>query len=211
MDVDATFEILFVEASTCECPEQWFDLLSNHPSYWKRLLTRACLHDTLQIKKRQIVIESHKSMRQHLLELSAEHVKPALWQDQQDDARSTITMFGCMQCGIACRNRAGAAHMFRKHGIPSICRGLVAGTQCEACLKECHTYGKVKAHLHYSTACRRQLLPRNHRYPTGAGKDSGVDMHLEKEHDRMLPPLQAQGPLPQPHEAREFHDIHDDL
>ena len=194
------------------CPEQWFDLLCHHPSYWKRLLARACVHHTLQIKKNQMVIEAHQNMRRHLTALSEAYIDPALWQADDFTEPEVTERFGCMSCGLACRNRAGeAAHMFRKHGIASIYRGLVAGTQCEACLKECHTHGKVKAHLHYSTACRRILLSRNHRYPLGPGKGSEVDQRLEKEHDRMLPPLQAQGPFLPPQGVREFQDIHDGL
>ena len=30
---------------------QWFDLIKHHPSYWKRLINRACLHEALQLKK----------------------------------------------------------------------------------------------------------------------------------------------------------------
>jgi len=40
--------------------EQWYDLLSYHTSYWKRLVNRACAHDHMQMQKEHMVVKFHQ-------------------------------------------------------------------------------------------------------------------------------------------------------
>lgn len=74
-------------------------------------------------------------------------------------------------------------------------------------MKEYHSFSRMKAHLYHSAACRRILLSRPERYHGTHGAGSLRDNELLHQHDRMLPPLQAEGPLPQDQGHREFHDI----
>ena len=78
-------------------------------------------------------------------------------------------------------------------------------------MREFHTFSKIKAHLYHSEACRTWLLSRNVRYKPTSGPGSIVDDQLARAHDRMLPPLPAEGPRPADHGLREFHDIDDQL
>ena len=127
---------------------QWFDLIKHHPSYWKRLINRACLHEALQLKKNWEVVSSHVRILDRLHAFCDDHLGESSWDVQEEHDSEEMQFFGCVSCGLRCRNRAGeAAHMFKKHKQQSLCRALAAGTQCGACLKEFHTYSRIKAHL----------------------------------------------------------------
>ena len=191
---------------------QWFDLIKHHPSYWKRLINRACLHEALQLKKNWEVVSSHVRILDRLHAFCDDHLGESSWDVQKEHDSEEMQFFGCVSCGLRCRNRAGeAAHMFKKHKQQSLCRALAAGTQCGACLKEFHTYSRIKAHLHYKSECRRVLLSRGNQHPSQPGSGSTADQALAKRHDRMLPPLQAEGPQPEAHLHREHQDIDDKL
>ena len=69
----------------------------------------------------------------------------------------------------------------------------------------------MKAHLYHSSRCRQVLLSRPARFHGTYGAGSSQDQVLLHQHDRLLPPLQAEGPQPQEQGHREFHDIDDEL
>ena len=189
---------------------QWYGLLQYHPRYWKRLIARACRHDTLQRTKHSHVVDFHHRIFRRFRAFCHEHgLSPP---DDLQQPRSSAIPYGCMGCGLKCLSKAGeGAHMFKKHGQVSHFRRLFDTTQCRACLKDFHTYGKMKAHLYYSEQCRRQLLslPPCTSLPPGMG--STDDNALVAAHDRCLPPLQVPGPLPPPVRLRVHSDIDDDL
>ena len=191
---------------------QWFDLIRFHTSYWKKLVNRACLHEILQIQKQYIVTSSHQRMCDRLHEHCDAWLDNVQWEVLAQTGAAQPDFYGCLSCGVRCKNKAGeAAHMFRVHGQRSVVRSLFDGTNCSACLKEFHTYGRMKAHLYYSHACRNLLLSRGGRHDVQPGVGSRVEQELTRTHDRMLPPLQAAGPrLPDPG-FREFQDIDDQL
>eukprot|EP00435_Cladocopium_sp_Y103_P020241 s592_g4.t3 len=187
---------------------QWFDLLQYHPRYWKRLVNRACRHEHLQLRRVQGVLAFHTNVFNRLCDAGFPPVMP-LHEKPADDLNGP---FGCMGCGIRCKTRAGeAAHMFKKHGQLSVYRRFIDQTQCFVCLKEFHTYGKLKAHLYYSATCRSIALAGQPMQNPAPGKGSEVDQQLEHRHDRCLPPLQAAGPLPQRPRPRDWHDVEDAL
>lgn len=191
---------------------QWFELIQHHPSYWKKLVNRACNHEIMQTQKQHIVASSHHRMCRRLHDHCDAFLVDDTWEELDQCMEQKETFYGCMTCGVRCRTKAGeAAHMFKVHGHPSIIRCLFEGTSCGVCLKEFHTYGRMKAHLYYSTRCRRTLLSRGGQHGSQPGAGSMADRELERQHDRMLPPLQAEGPkLPEP-EPRDFHGIDDQL
>eukprot|EP00435_Cladocopium_sp_Y103_P050288 s1539_g15.t1 len=187
---------------------QWFDLLQFHPRYWKRLVRRACHHAHLQLCKEHGVMNFHAQVFSRLRDAGLHPVRSL----PQPDEGESLKVFGCMGCGLRCRNRAReAAHMFRKHGQLSIYRNFIDQTQCAVCLKEFHTYGKLKAHLHYSTFCKEIALARLPCQSPAPGKGSEADQQLEQQHDRCLPPLQAAGPLPQHPRPRAWQDVDGEL
>eukprot|EP00435_Cladocopium_sp_Y103_P072481 s369_g40.t1 len=189
-------------------PDQWFDILQYHPRYWKRLVKRACHHAHLQLCKIHGVTDFHARVIERLSAAGTQPLLPSM----PDDFGDSPSAFGCMGCGLRCKSRAGeAAHMFRKHGQLSIYRHFIDQTQCFVCLKEFHTYGKLKAHLYYSASCRDIALAGRPSLQPAPGKGSETDQLLEAQHDRCLPPLQADGPLPQRPRPRAWHDIDDEL
>ena len=189
---------------------QWFDLIQHHPAYWKKLINRACNHEIMQIQKQHIVASAHQRMCSRLHEHCDGHLSNPAWELQEPAEGERASFYGCMQCRVQCKTKAGeAAHMFKVHGHTSVIRGLFDGTSCSACLKEFHTYGRMKAHLYYSDHCRQLLISRGGQHSMQAGTGSTADRELERRHDRMLPPLQAEGPrLPDPGH-RDFHAIDD--
>ena len=104
----------------------------------------------------------------------------------------------CMQCGICFKSRGGCgAHLFPAHGIVNPVRRLFDSTQCCSCLRclrEFHTFSKLKTHLLCVPRCRQDLLNRRHFVGPAAGAGSTADTAQETLHDGILPPLRAEGP-----------------
>ena len=119
-------------------------------------------------------------------------------------------IFGRMACEKRFATKGGCgAHMFRVHGQVHPVRHLFDTTQCGCCLKEFHTFGRLKAHLIRADFCRHSLQRRGHFVHPSAGIDSATNQMQEHHHDGVLPPLQAQGPqLPAGHRAvRPDYDL----
>jgi len=194
-------------------PQQWFELIAHHPRYWKRLLSRACHHDMLQRRKVYHVTALHERVFQRFREVQIEQRQdPTDISIRRPHADPEDVVYGCMGCRLKCKNKAGeGAHMYKKHNQVSVLRCYIDQTQCRACLREFHTFTKMKAHLYHSEACRATLLagPKCDELAPGAG--SRADRLLEQQHDRCLPPLQAAGPMNQPQRARAFNDINESL
>ena len=113
---------------------------------------------------------------------------------------------------VVCKNKAGeGAHMYKKHKQASILRSYIDQTRCRVCLRELHTYTKMKAHLYHSAACRAVLLTGSKCDELAPGAGSRAEKLLEHSHDRCLPPLQAAGPMTQPQRTRIFNDIDESL
>ena len=70
---------------------------------------------------------------------------------------------------------------------------------------------KVTAHLYYSTRCRRILQSRNYACAPEPGAGSLRDRELTQRHDRLLPPLRQEGPLPLEPRLRDDPGIDIDL
>ena len=188
---------------------QWFDILQHHPKFWKRLLKRACRHDILQRRKIFQVVAFHDRFQQRMQEFMPERNHDIILMADENEDGAT---YGCMGCQLRCRTKAGeGAHMFRKHQQQAVLRHFIDQTQCRVCLREFHTFSKMKAHLHYSEKCRRIIMagPVCHEIAPGAG--SRTDRDLAHQHDRCLPPIQAEGPRQPAGRHREFHDIDEAL
>jgi len=189
--------------------QQWFDLLQHHPKYWKRLLNRACHHDMLQRCKAFHVVAFHDRIQQRL----QAHVPEIDMEESAAEPTQTgEEIYGCMGCKLRCRTRAGeGAHMFKKHNQQSVFRYYIDQTQCQACLREFHTFSKMKAHLRYSSACRHVVFAGPVCRENAPGAGSRADRELAHKHDRCLPPLQAEGPQRMLGRPRDFHDIDEAL
>ena len=113
-----------------------------------------------------------------------------------------------MACGLRCASRGGeGAHLFRKHGVVAVVRHLFDCSQCPNCLREYHTCGQLQIHLRYSAPCREALQARRLHLPPVAGIGSTEERQAVRQHDGLLPPLQAQGPhLPAHPPVRQDQD-----
>ena len=185
--------------------ERWREVICFHRSYWRRLTRRAFEHAILQREKHWRVQVFYKSLTRHLRQT----LKYVPHECQEIAAHAT---YGCISCKKRCRNKAGeAAHMFRVHHQVAKRRLLVDDPVCPACLKNFHTMGKLTAHLYYAKHCRRTLHSRNYECAPVPGKGSNQDQQNTKEHDRLLPPIQAEGPQQAPQRAREETEVDSDL
>lgn len=186
----------------------WLQLIQCSPRYWKRLVRRACEHSILQRQRRHQVREFHRAAFSRLEAVCPE--LPAPGRSQQDPHPETV--YGCLLCKLRCQNRAGeAAHMCKAHRQVSRLRRLFDSPACPACLKHFHTLAKMKAHLYYSAACRGHLDSLSLECPVALGAGSQQDGRLEQMHDRVLPPVQAHGPLRPPIRMREVIVFNEEL
>eukprot|EP00438_Fugacium_kawagutii_P002453 Skav209012 [mRNA] locus=scaffold2833:116902:118449:- [translate_table: standard] len=101
--------------------------------------------------------------------------------------------------------------MFRSHQQVSRLRRLFDTTVCPCCLKDYHTYTKIKAHVRYFAPCREHLasLPRVETVAPGQG--SRQNSELEERYDRLLPIQQAAGPHREARGRAPLLDIHFEL
>lgn len=101
----------------------------------------------------------------------------------------------CAVRSVSCKTKAGeGAHMNRLHGQVHPVRTLITLSQCESCLTEYRTHGKLKAHLIRSHHCRQQLLGRGRAVaPLPGLGPQGDTQHLVRW-DGRLPPLKILGP-----------------
>ena len=114
---------------------------------------------------------------------------------QQEEPRPSSEVYACMQCEKQFLSKGGCgAHLFKVHGKVNPVRHLFDQTSCGACLKEYHTFSKLKAHILASRRCRHLLQGRRARWAPAPGSGSAVENELVAAHDGLLPPLQAQGP-----------------
>ena len=187
---------------------QWSLLIQTRPGFWKRLIRRASEHCCLQRQKRHHAQSLHAQaiiILQSLLPTELFAVRP-------DATYVRSAFFGCMQCRLRCRSRAGEeAHAFKCHRKVSHLRTLCDHPTCPSCLKFFHTMKKLKAHLYYNERCRTTLQGRNLQCVVEPGSGSGPDFLRESCHDRLLPPIQCQGPSAAPSRRRHQEDIDGDL
>ena len=186
--------------------DQWQNMILQHRSYWRRLTRRAFEHAILQRKNTSHVAHFHRRALTIFRELYQyqphQHIEPAV---------NTETR-GCLYRRKRCKNKAGeAAHMFRVHGMKAPRRALTDTPTFPACLKFYHTMEKVNAHLYYSSSCRRMLQSRNYCCDIVPGAGSEADRSRQQIHDRLLPPLQTEGPLPAPARLRDDPGVDNDL
>ena len=188
--------------------EPWHRIIHHYPKYWKRLIRRATMHEVMQTQRLWKVREFYLYALERLPVLygplgempnSVDNGQPQQW-------------FGCLHCQMRCANKAGeAAHMFRIHGHVATVRKYFSEPICPACLRVFHTMQKTKAHLHYSERCRRILQSRPPNVEVAPGAGSVSDRRLTDRHDRLLPPVQAEGPQNQAPRLREDPKIDQDF
>ena len=191
-----------------EHTSRWIEIIVFHRGYWRRLLRRARQHAILANSRNFVCLATHIAVRERLTETG--HWPSSSGQHAQHIPAQPV--FGCMSCGLRCKSRAGeGAHMNKTHKQPHPVRRLIATTQCEGCLKEYFTHGKLKAHLIRSASCRSHLLRRQRSILPLPGIGSQEDETRHSLHDGRLPPLQAEGPRLPPGHTIDFVIEHVEL
>ena len=183
----------------------WVYLMRHHRGYWKRLVRRAIDHAGAQRRNLYVVERFHRDILTTLHGHGFLHLDPPYEVQDKGDMPHA-----CMLCGICFKSRGGCgAHLFRAHGIVNPVRSLFDTTQCCSCLREFHTFSKLKTHLLCVPRCRQELINRKHFVGPAAGAGSSINMDQETIHDGVLPPLRAQGPAfpPAAHREEIVYDI----
>ena len=171
--------------------QRWLTILASHPTYWKKLVNRAVRHSVLQRSNIHHVTEFHRNVYKALASQGGTMDLPVARQS------STQSRFGCMTCGLRCRNKAGeGAHMFRAHHQVAEVRHFFDETHCPFCMKEFHTFTRIKMHLRSSANCLEGLRNRRLSCPIAPGSGSGQDTQLARSQQGSLPVQVAFGPLP---------------
>ena len=190
--------------------DAWRYLWRFHPGYWKGLVRRAFMHSALQ-RQNDVLVRTHHI--DFLEVLKTERITVEL-DAGQPEARhvETQALFACLGCRKAFRSKAGeGAHMFRCHGAISSLRWLFDTTACPSCLKEYHSFGRLKAHLYANEACRLRLQNRPALPAPEVGVGSTENTTLERRLNGLLPPLPGQGPHNRPSPLRDVEDFDVDL
>ena len=173
---------------------EWEYLLRYHRSYWKKLLRRGEQLCILKQKDTLLLRKLHHDVFARLEEhgtFATTPIRPSIDEHQQSQH------YGCMQCSKRCRTKAGeGAHMFRVHGVMAKERQWIAGTACEACLKEYHSFDKLQTHLRTAIQCRAVLAGKPGYQHPAPGHGSLLNRAKREEHDGLLPVQQGSGPLP---------------
>lgn len=136
--------------------------MRSYPRYWKRLISRGVLHESLQLEHAHIVHQRSGAIVRHLQEfgiLNPEVASPC----RERATESALEVYGCLHCEVPCKTKAGeAVHQNLKHGVRSKLRFLCSGSSCPCCLREYHVPERVHHHLRTSRRCRLELLARDH-------------------------------------------------
>ena len=180
----------------------WLNLIQRSPKFWKRLVRRASEHCILQRCRVFRAREFHRQVLERLWSMMPPIVdRPIRLQAPAKEA------FGCIGCGKRCKNHAGeAVHLYKVHGVASLLRKLADQPTCAACRRFFHTMQKLQAHLYYSRRCREALQDQRLACDRVPGTGSAEDLARAELHDRQLPPLCGEGPLPAPAPHRVLLD-----
>ncbi|CAE7599718.1 GIP [Symbiodinium sp. CCMP2592] len=159
-------------------------IIQRAPGTWKRMLRKAQQRAT-----RQEAWASASTFHIGLLVRQLRYAGAILISSLPEGEHSRQC---CGPCRKVFRNlQTWSVHAFKTRGRCTVGRGVLAGTQCQKCLRHFSTNLKLCKHLSYSTACRRSLQAAGHFAPVepGQGSTKGDDPGRFQ-----VPVLQAQGP-----------------
>ena len=189
-----------------ESIEPWLTIIRLHPGYWKRLVRRAFKH----AEQQRSSIEGVRAMHAEALQALAHHAPLSC--EAPTKPTCFAAHYGCLTCGVRCKSLGGeGAHMFRRHKHVASHRKFCSGAQCDSCLREFHSYGRLANHMRHSQQCREDLLARGFRPPIQPSTGSTAHAAQERVHNGLRVCQTAAGPrLPTVQRAEE-PNIHEEF
>ena len=164
--------------------KHWAETIPVRPGAWKRLLKKAQTRAT----RRESWIAAQRTHGG----LLARQLRLAGGILTSDVAPSWECTYFCGPCNRTFPNKQSwSVHAFKTHGRKTVGRGVLAGLQCQCCLRHFGTNLKLCKHLAYSTRCRRRLLAAGHSCESLPGQGS---RHCEEAQASQALVLQAAGP-----------------
>ncbi|CAE7254309.1 PEPKR2 [Symbiodinium sp. CCMP2592] len=164
--------------------EQWRDMMISHPGRWKALLRRAQTQAT-----RQEAWDAARAYAAGLLSRQLKHLGGTLLSPAIE---TTDQRHGCALCGQTFSNyNKWSLHAFKKHGRIMEGRGILQGSQCQACLRHFQNNIRLCRHLRFTPACRLKLQQAGFACDAEPGVGSRKAAHPLRP---QAPVVQAAGP-----------------
>ena len=162
----------------------WQATIEHHPGRWKALLRRA--------QGRAMQQEAWHAARMHQAGLMVRQLQVlgALLDSEALDATDRHYCCAPCQCVFDSYNK-WSLHAFKKHGRVMQGRGLLQGSQCQACLRHFRTNVRLCRHLRFTPSCRLKLQQAGYacELEPGVGSRRAPDPAGSQ-----APVLQASGP-----------------
>ena len=163
----------------------WQDMIAQHPGRWKALLCRTQAKAT----RRESWTTSGHQMAGLLLR-QLKQLGGVLAGTALDAAERRHACALC--CQVFQDYNKWSLHAFKKHSRVMQGRGILAGSQCQACLRHFRTNVQLCRHLRFTPTCRARLQQAGFNCPLepGIGSKKAPDPAASQ-----APVLQAEGPL----------------
>ena len=149
----------------------------HHPGRWKALLRRA--------QGRAVQQEAWHAARMHQAGLMVRQLQMlgALLDSEALDA--TDRHYCCVPCKCVFDSyNKWSLHAFKKHGRVMQGRGLLQGSQCQACLRHFRTNVRLCRHLRFTPSCRLKLQQAG--YAVSLNPGSAVAGHRTRQAHKHL-------------------------
>ncbi|CAE7260050.1 unnamed protein product [Symbiodinium sp. CCMP2592] len=167
----------------CLWPD-WYGLMREHPGRWKSLLRKAQAKD--------VRLSSWDSARLYNAGLLVRQLRTMGGALAHPPPPSSDGRQCCAPCRrIFANYNSWSLHAFKTHHRVMEGRGILSGTQCQACLKHFGTNVKLCRHLRFTPRCRLKLLQHGFSCEVEPGLGS---RKAEDPGRTQAPALQAAGP-----------------
>ena len=164
--------------------QHWLGHIPFRPGTWKRLLKKA-QQRAIRREAWNAALRTHRGLLARQLRLLGGILVPAASDFGNDK-------YFCGPCNRVFPNKQQwSVHAFKTHDRKTVGRGVLAGLQCQCCMRHFGTNLKLCKHLAYSSQCRKRLQAAGHFCDVLPGQGS---RQCAETHAPQAPVLQAAGP-----------------